>query len=43
MNASGKNLICDLKEQIANLEATLTRKENVLSSLIIRFVPHLPS
>ncbi|MEB3260607.1 MAG: hypothetical protein VKP63_08280 [Cyanobacteriota bacterium] len=38
MNAPGKNLIGDLKEQLSNLEASLTRKENVLSFLIIRFV-----
>jgi hypothetical protein len=38
MNASGKNLIGDLREQLTNLESTLTRKENVLSFLIIRFV-----
>jgi hypothetical protein len=38
MNAPGKNLIGELREQLSNLEASLTRKENVLSFLIIRFV-----
>ncbi|MEB3260559.1 MAG: hypothetical protein VKP63_08035 [Cyanobacteriota bacterium] len=38
LKTSGKNLIDDLKEQLADLESSLTRRENVLSFFIIRFV-----
>jgi hypothetical protein len=38
MNASGKNLFNTLGEQVSALEASLTRKDNALIFLIIRFL-----
>lgn len=38
MNSSRKNLFHTFGEQIAALESSLTRKENALIFLLIRFV-----
>jgi hypothetical protein len=38
MNCSDGNPPVSLKQKLSAIEATLTRKENVLSFLIIRFV-----
>jgi hypothetical protein len=38
MKSSGKNLFNTLGEQVSALESSLTRKENALIFLIIRFL-----
>ncbi|MFN9645999.1 MAG: hypothetical protein ACK6BG_12985 [Cyanobacteriota bacterium] len=38
MNASGKNLFDSLGQQASAIESSLTRKDNALNFLIIRFV-----
>ncbi|MFN9628898.1 MAG: hypothetical protein ACK59A_01520 [Cyanobacteriota bacterium] len=38
MNRSDSHPLASLKQKLSSIETTLTRRENVLSFLIIRFV-----